>query len=280
MRTWFITGGTPGGFGMAYADAALESGDRVVLTTRRPEELRGWAAPYGDRVLVLPLDVTDTKQVEAAVAEAESRFGGIDVLVNNAGRGWYGSVEGMDDRALRKVMELNFFAVLAVTRAALPGMRRRRSGWIVNMSSVAGLVGIQGFGFYSAAKFALEGLTEVLRQEVEPFGIKVLAVEPAAFRTRAYAGFADESVDGDLPDYRPMLAEVRAGMIEQDGRQPGDPARGVRAVLAALTQDDPPRRLVLGSAGYDAVAGQLEGMLAELRGQEAVARGADFPPGR
>ncbi|MEV0159937.1 SDR family NAD(P)-dependent oxidoreductase [Nonomuraea fuscirosea] len=280
MRTWFITGGTPGGFGMAYADAALESGDRVVLTTRRPEELRGWAAPYGDRVLVLPLDVTDTKQVEAAVAEAESRFGGIDVLVNNAGRGWYGSVEGMDDRALRKVMELNFFAVLAVTRAALPGMRRRRSGWIVNMSSVAGLVGIQGFGFYSAAKFALEGLTEVLRQEVEPFGIKVLAVEPAAFRTRAYAGFADESVDGDLPDYRPMLAEVRAGMIEQDGRQPGDPARGVRAVLAALNQDDPPRRLVLGSAGYDAVAGQLEGMLAELRGQEAVARGADFPPGR
>ncbi len=280
MRTWFITGGTPGGFGMAYADAALESGDRVVLTTRRPEELRGWAAPYGDRVLVLPLDVTDTKQVEAAVAEAESRFGGIDVLVNNAGRGWYGSVEGMDDRALRKVMELNFFAVLAVTRAALPGMRRRRSGWIVNMSSVAGLVGIQGFGFYSAAKFALEGLTEVLRQEVEPFGIKVLAVEPAAFRTRAYAGFADESVDGDLPDYRPMLAEVRAGMIEQDGRQPGDPARGVRAVLAALTQDDPPRRLVLGSVGYDAVAGQLEGMLAELRGQEAVARGADIPPGR
>ncbi|MEV4073261.1 SDR family NAD(P)-dependent oxidoreductase [Nonomuraea fuscirosea] len=280
MRTWFITGGTPGGFGMAYADAALESGDRVVLTTRRPEELRGWAAPYGDRVLVLPLDVTDTKQVEAAVAEAESRFGGIDVLVNNAGRGWYGSVEGMDDRALREVMELNFFAVLAVTRAALPGMRRRRSGWIVNMSSVAGLVGIQGFGFYSAAKFALEGLTEVLRQEVEPFGIKVLAVEPGAFRTRAYAGFAGESVDGDLPDYRPMLAEVRAGMIEQDGRQPGDPVRGVRAVLAALTQDDPPRRLVLGSAGYDAVTGQLEGMLAELRGQEAVARGADFPPGR
>ncbi|MEV4083521.1 SDR family NAD(P)-dependent oxidoreductase [Nonomuraea fuscirosea] len=280
MRTWFITGGTPGGFGMAYADAALESGDRVVLTTRRPEELRGWAAPYSDRVLVLPLDVTDTKQVEAAVAEAESRFGGIDVLVNNAGRGWYGSVEGMDDRALREVMELNFFAVLAVTRAALPGMRRRRSGWIVNMSSVAGLVGIQGFGFYSAAKFALEGLTEVLRQEVEPFGIKVLAVEPGAFRTRAYAGFAGESVDGDLPDYRPMLAEVRAGMIEQDGRQPGDPVRGVRAVLAALTQDDPPRRLVLGSAGYDAVTGQLEGMLAELRGQEAVARGADFPPGR
>ncbi|GAA1641935.1 oxidoreductase [Nonomuraea maheshkhaliensis] len=280
MQTWFITGGTPGGFGMAYADAALEGGDRVVLTTRRPEELRGWAAPYGDRVFVLPLDVTDTKQVEAAVAEAESRYGAIDVLVNNAGRGWFGSVEGMDETALRDEIELNFFSVLAVTRAVLPGMRRRGSGWIVNMSSVAGLVGIKGFGFYSAAKFALEGMTEVLRQEVAPFGIKVLAVEPAAFRTRAYAGFAAESVDDDLPAYRPMLTEVRAAMVAQDGRQPGDPVRGVRAVLAAMSQDDPPRRLVLGSEGYDAVAGQLEAMLSELRGQEAVARGADFPPGR
>ncbi len=280
MKTWFITGGTPGGFGMAYADAALEGGDRVVLTTRRPEELRGWAAPYGDRVFVLPLDVTDTKQVEAAVAEVESRYGAIDVLVNNAGRGWFGSVEGMDETALRYEIELNFFSVLAVTRAVLPGMRRRRSGWIVNMSSVAGLVGIQGFGFYSAAKFALEGMTEVLRQEVAPFGIKVLAVEPAAFRTRAYAGFAAESVDDDLPEYRPMLAEVRAAMVAQDGRQPGDPVRGVRAVLAAMNQDDPPRRLVLGSEGYDTVVGQLEAMLSELRGQEAVARGADFPPGQ
>ncbi|MEU8365183.1 SDR family NAD(P)-dependent oxidoreductase [Nonomuraea sp. NPDC048882] len=280
MKTWFITGGTPGGFGMAYADAALEGGDRVVLTTRRPEELRGWAAPYGDRVFVLPLDVTDTKQVEAAVAEVESRYGAIDVLVNNAGRGWFGSVEGMDETALRYEIELNFFSVLAVTRAVLPGMRRRRSGWIVNMSSVAGLVGIQGFGFYSAAKFALEGMTEVLRQEVAPFGIKVLAVEPAAFRTRAYAGFAAESVDDDLPEYRPMLAEVRAAMVAQDGRQPGDPVGGVRAVLAAMNQDDPPRRLVLGSEGYDTVVGQLEAMLSELRGQEAVARGADFPPGQ
>ncbi|MEU8397068.1 SDR family NAD(P)-dependent oxidoreductase [Nonomuraea sp. NPDC048892] len=280
MKTWFITGGTPGGFGMAYADAALEGGGRVVLTTRRPEELRGWAAPYGDRVFVLPLDVTDTKQVEAAVAEVESRYGAIDVLVNNAGRGWFGSVEGMDETALRYEIELNFFSVLAVTRAVLPGMRRRRSGWIVNMSSVAGLVGIQGFGFYSAAKFALEGMTEVLRQEVAPFGIKVLAVEPAAFRTRAYAGFAAESVDDDLPEYRPMLAEVRAAMVAQDGRQPGDPVRGVRAVLAAMNQDDPPRRLVLGSEGYDTVVGQLEAMLSELRGQEAVARGADFPPGQ
>lgn len=276
MKTWYITGGTPGGFGMAYANAALESGDRVVLTTRRPEELREWAASHRERALVLPLNVTDNQQIRQTVAEAESRFGGIDVLVNNAGRGWYGSVEGMDDAALRKVFELNFFSVLALTRAVLPGMRSRGSGWIVNMSSVAGLVGVLGFGFYTAAKFAVEGLTEVLRQEVAPFGVKVLAVEPGAFRTRAYAGFADEPVEESVPEYGPMLEKVRAGMIAQDGRQPGDPDRGARAVIAALNQHDPPKRLVLGSAGYDAVAGHLDAMIAELHGQEALARSADF----
>ncbi|GAA2827688.1 SDR family NAD(P)-dependent oxidoreductase [Nonomuraea rubra] len=277
MKTWYITGGTPGGFGMAYANAALEAGDRVVLTTRRPAELSDWAARHPERALVLPVDVTDTRQVQESVAEAESRFGGIDVLVNNAGRGWYGSVEGMSDADVRRTFELNFFSVLAVTRAVLPGMRRRGGGSIINMSSVAGLVGVPGFGIYTAAKFAIEGLTEVLRQEVEPFGIRVLAVEPGAFRTRAYSGFADEPIDEHLTDYQPMLAAVRAAMIEQDGRQPGDPDRGARAVVAAIDQDVLPKRLVLGGAGYDAVAGHLDAMIAELRGQEAIARGADFP---
>ncbi|MEV4760825.1 SDR family NAD(P)-dependent oxidoreductase [Micromonospora sp. NPDC049559] len=277
MRTWFITGGTPGGFGMAYADVVLDRGDRVVLTARRPDELRDWAARHGDAALVLPLDVTDAEQVRLAVAEAERRFGGIDVLVNNAGRGWYGSVEGMDEAAVRKTFELNFFSVLRVTRAVLPGMRARRAGCVVNMSSVAGLVGVPGFGFYTAAKFAIEGLTEVLRQEVAPFGIRVLAVEPGAFRTRAYAGFADEPVEEDVEAYRPLLEAVRTGMIEQDGRQPGDPVRGAEAVVAAVDRDPAPRRLVLGGAGYDRVADNLEAMLAELRADEAVSRGADFP---
>ncbi|OZV80991.1 short-chain dehydrogenase/reductase [Micromonospora echinospora] len=277
MRTWFITGGTPGGFGMAYADVVLGRGDRVVLTARRPDELRDWAARHGDDALVLPLDVTDAEQIRLAVAAAERRFGSIDVLVNNAGRGWYGSVEGMDEAAVRNMFELNFFSVLRVTRAVLPGMRARRAGCIVNMSSVAGLVGVPGFGFYTAAKFAVEGLTEVLRQEVAPFGIRVLAVEPGAFRTRAYAGFADEPVEEGVEEYRSMLATVRASMIEQNGRQPGDPVRGVEAVVAAVDRGQAPRRLVLGSAGYDRVADNLEAMLAELRADEAVSRGADFP---
>ncbi|QZT54835.1 SDR family NAD(P)-dependent oxidoreductase [Mycolicibacterium austroafricanum] len=277
MRTWFITGGTPGGFGMAFADAALDAGDRVALTVRRPEELDGWAREHGDRVLVVPLDVTDPEQVRVAVKATEERFGGIDVLVNNAGRGWAGTVEGMDESELRAMFELNFFAVLSVLRAALPGMRARRGGWIVNVSSVAGLRGVTGFGHYSATKFAVEAITGVLRDEVAPWGINVMAVEPAAFRTRAYSGFADEPVREPVSEYRALLQGVREAMIAQDGMQPGDPRRGARAVLAAMAQDPPPHRLVLGGDGFDAVKAELEAALAELHENETLSRGADFP---
>ncbi|MET7402366.1 SDR family NAD(P)-dependent oxidoreductase [Dactylosporangium sp. NPDC005572] len=277
MRTWFITGGTPGGFGMAYAEAALEAGDRVVLTARRTEPLDSWAKTLRDRVLVLPLDVTDAPAVRDAVAAAEARFGGIDVLVNNAGRGWVGSVEGMPDAAVRDLFELNFFAVLTVTRAVLPGMRARGTGWIVNMSSVAGLRGVVGFGYYTAAKHAIEGLTAVLREEVADLGIRVLAVEPGAFRTHAYAGFAGEALREPVAAYAPLLERVRATMIDQDGRQPGDPARGARAVLQAMSQDPPPHRLVLGGDAFEAVTAELEAALAGIRAGEGLARGADFP---
>ncbi|MCT7661450.1 SDR family NAD(P)-dependent oxidoreductase [Mycobacterium deserti] len=275
-RNWFITGGTPGGFGMAFAEAALDIGDRVVLTARRPAELAEWAQTHGDRVLVLPLDVTDAGEVQKAVGAAEKRFGGIDVLVNNAGRGWYGSIEGMNEAAVRAMFELNFFAVLSVVRAALPGMRARGDGWIINMSSVAGLRGVTGFGYYSATKFAVEAVTEALREEVAPMGVRVMAVEPGAFRTRAYAGFADEPIEEAIAEYRPMLEEVLAAMIAQDGKQPGDPRRGARAVIAAMAQNPPPRRLVLGSEGFDAVVATLEDSLAEIRARETLSRGADF----
>ncbi|BCI55401.1 short-chain dehydrogenase/reductase [Mycolicibacterium litorale] len=278
-RNWFITGGTPGGFGMAFAEAALEIGDRVALTARRPAELADWARAHGDRVLVVPLDVTDAEQVREAVAAVETRFGGVDVLVNNAGRGWYGSIEGMPDADVRKMFELNFFGVLSVIRAVLPGMRARGSGWIVNISSVAGLRGQTGFGYYSASKFAVEAVTEVLREEVAPFGIQVMAVEPGAFRTRAYSGFADEPVAESVTGYESVLEGVRAAMVAQDGLQPGDPQRGARAVVAAMAEDPPPRRLVLGNDGFDVVAATLESTLAELRAHEALSRGADFPRG-
>lgn len=276
-RTWFITGGTPGNFGMAFAEAALETGDRVVLTSRRPQELTTWTQQYGDRVLVVSMDVTDTAAVRRAVRTAEEHFGGIDVLVNNAGRGWFGSIEGMDESALRGMFELNFFGVLSVTRAVLPGMRARGSGWIVNVSSVAGLVAAPGFGYYSATKFAVEAVTDALRDEVAAHGISVLAVEPGAFRTNAYTGFADEPVAEPIPEYHDMLKEVRAAFVEMDGAQPGDPRRGARAVIAAMAQEPPPRRLVLGNGGYDAVVDALQQSLADIRANETLSRSADFP---
>ncbi|MCE3035982.1 SDR family NAD(P)-dependent oxidoreductase [Streptomyces sp. CMSTAAHL-2] len=279
MRTWFITGGTPGGFGMAYADAALELGDNVVLTARRPHLLDDWAARHGDRVLVRQLDVTDAPQTHEAVRAAEDRFGRIDVLVNNAGRGWCGSIEGMPDSDVRTSFELNFFSVTRMLRAVLPGMRERRSGWIINMSSVAGLRSVPGFGYYSAAKYAIEGLTDALRHEVAPFGIKVMAVEPGAFRTRAYASFADEAVKETADAYLPLVNSVRASMIEQDGRQPGDPHRGVRAVVDAMNSPTPPRRIVLGADGHASVQAQLTDMVAELGAFETASRSADFPSG-
>jgi len=277
MTTWFITGGTPGGFGMAYADVALERGDNVVLTARRPHLLEEWAARHRDRVLVHALDVTDAAQVHDAVRAAEERFDGIDVLVNNAGRGWYGSVEGTPDSGVRASFELNFFSVAEMLRAVLPGMRKRGHGWIINMSSIAGLRSVPGFGYYSAAKYALEGLTDALRHEVAPFGIKVLAVEPGAFRTHAYTAFADETVNETVDAYVPLIESIRSSMIEQDGRQAGDPYRGVRAVVQAMNSTNPPRRIILGADGYEAVQGQLADMAAELRAFEAASRSADFP---
>ena len=276
-RRWFITGGTPGGFGVAFAEAALETGDRVVLTSRRPHELATWADQYGDRVLIVSMDVTDAAQVQRAVRAAEEHLGGIDVLVNNAGRGWFGSIEAMDESSVRSMFELNFFAVLSVTRAVLPGMRARGNGWIVNVSSVAGLVAAPGFGYYSATKFAIEAVTDALRDEVAAQGISVLAVEPGAFRTNAYAGFANEPVAELISEYHDMLEQVRATFVGMDGTQPGDPRRGARAVIAAMEQDSPPRRLVLGNSGYDAVIDTLEQNLADIRVNETLSRSADFP---
>ncbi|MEU4243554.1 SDR family NAD(P)-dependent oxidoreductase [Actinoplanes sp. NPDC026619] len=272
MKSWFITGGTPGGLGVAFADEALSRGDRVALTTRKPDQL----IPH-DRLLLLPADVTDPAQVGAAVAKAEAEFGGIDVVVNNAGRGWVGSVEGMPDQSVRDLFELNFFAVLSVLRAVLPGMRARRAGTVVNISSVAGLAGVPGFGYYTAAKHAIEGVTDVLRREAEPFGIRVLAVEPGAFRTNAYAGFAAEPVDEGIGDYDQLLSAVQTAMVEQDGKQPGDPRKAARAVVDAVYADQPPRQLVLGGAGFDRAVSHLGEVLAGIRATEETSRGVDFP---
>jgi NAD(P)-dependent dehydrogenase (short-subunit alcohol dehydrogenase family) len=276
VKTWLITGGTSG-FGTAYAEAALEKGGQVVLTARKVEQLRDWADRHGDRALVLPLDVTDPSGVAEAVAAAETRFGRIDVLVNNAGGGTHGSVEDTDEAAVRSAFEVNFFGAVTVIRAVLPGMRARRQGCIVNMSSVGGLLAFPGVGYYNAAKFALEGISESLRQEVEPLGIQVLVVEPGAFRTRAEATGYTESAAPVRADYAGTVGVLRDALTAMNGSQPGDPRRAARAVVDAVDSGRPPRHLVLGATGYEQVTAKLEAMLAEIRGLEHVARGADFP---
>lgn len=267
--TWFITGAATG-FGRAFADYALAQGYNVVATARRTERLGDLAARAPDRVLILPLDVTDPAAGEAAVAAAVARFGAIDVLLNNAGYGTVGAVEETPEVELRAQMETNFFGAVAMIRAVLPGMRGRRAGAIVNMSSLGGQLSFGGFGAYSASKFALEGLSEALAQEVAPFGLKVLIVEPGAFRTD-FAGGALRQMP-ELAAYRDIVGGTRDFARAMHGTQQGDPAKAARAIDEALCAASTPLRLQLGADAVDMVRAHAEGLLADLKTWETVAR--------
>ena len=265
-RVWMITG-TSSGFGRAIADAVLARGDRLMATARRAEALADLADH--ERAHVAALDVTDPGAREAAVAEAIERFGRIDVLVNNAGRTQVGAVEETTDEELRFLFELHFFAPAALTRAVLPHMRRQGSGAIVQMSSVGGQVTAPGFGAYCATKFALEGLTETLRDEVAGFGIHTLIVEPGAFRTglfRPGSAYLSEAMD----EYADSVGPTRDYVEQGDGTQPGDPAKAAAAILTALDAEQPPLRLVLGEDAIANVEGRLERLSAELQSWREV----------
>jgi NAD(P)-dependent dehydrogenase (short-subunit alcohol dehydrogenase family) len=268
MRVWLVTGASSG-FGRAIAEAALARGDSVVATGRRTEELRDLG---GDpSVHVVRLDVTDAAQRESAVAAALDRFGRIDVLVNNAGRTQVGAVEETTDDELRMLFDLHFFGPAALTRLVLPTMRRQGGGAIVQMSSVGGQVTAPGFGAYCSTKFALEGLTETLRDEVQGFGIRTMIVEPGAFRTGLFRpGAAYESAA--MPEYGQVVGPTRAYVRDNDGLQPGDPAKAAEAIVSALDADEPPLRLVLGADAIGNVRARLDRLAAELRAWEAVGR--------
>jgi NAD(P)-dependent dehydrogenase (short-subunit alcohol dehydrogenase family) len=259
-RVWLITGASSG-FGRAIAEAALARGDAVVATARRTDGLDDLAP--GERVHVLPLDVTDAAQREAVVAEALERFGRIDVLVNNAGRTQVGAVEETTEEELRALFDLHFFAPAALTRAVLPHMRRQGSGAIVQMSSVGGQVTAPGFGAYCATKFALEGLTETLRDEVAGFGIHTLIVEPGAFRTGLFRpGAAYESAE--MPEYADTVGPTREYVRNNDGAQPGDPVKAAAAIIGALDAEEPPLRLVLGEDAIGNIEQRQQALAAEL----------------
>jgi NAD(P)-dependent dehydrogenase (short-subunit alcohol dehydrogenase family) len=265
-RTWLITGATSG-FGRTITEAALDRGDSVVATSRRTDGLDDLAGD--DRVLVARLDVTDAAQREAAVAAALDRFGRIDVLVNNAGRTQVGAVEETTDDELRYLFDLHFFAPAALTRLVLPTMRAQGSGAIVQMSSVGGQVTAPGFGAYCATKFALEGLSETLQAEVEPFGIRVLIVEPGAFRTGLFRPDAAYLSD-EMPEYADTVGPTRAYVRDGHLEQPGDPVKAAAAIVAALDADEPPLRLVLGEDAIGNIRQRLQGVSAELDAWAAV----------
>ena len=260
-RPWFITGSSAG-FGPALALAALDAGANVVATARRPETLESLVSRAPERALAIALDVTDQKQIDAAVTAATERFGGIDVLVNNAGLASVGAVEELDDDALRQLMDVMFFGPVALVQAVLPGMRERRRGSIVQMSSMGGQVSMPGFGAYCAAKFALEAMSEALAGEVAPHGIGVLIVEPGAFATSF--GAARSQVSPDSGHYVDTVGPQRAAVAGMDGSQPGDPAKAAAAILAALDAPSPPRRLALGDDAVEYIGATLDARRAQL----------------
>lgn len=270
---WFITGASSG-FGRAFAQHALDRGYRVVATARSTARLADLAAAAPDRVLLQPLDVTSAAQAEAAVAAALARFGRVDVLFNNAGYGIVGAVEETPDAELRAQLETNFFGAVNVIKAVLPALRRQRSGAIVNISSMGGQMSFGGFGAYSASKFALEGLSEALAQEVASFGIKVLIVEPGSFRT-SFAADALKHMPV-LDAYRDIVGGTREFAHGMHGTQAGNPAKVPVVIELALAASPTPLRLQLGADAIDAVRAHSEQLLHDLATWESTGRDTGF----
>ena len=274
-RTWFITGASRG-LGRSFAQAALAAGDRVAATARDTSALEQLVAEHGDAVVPIELDVTDHDAAFAAVAQAHERLGRLDVVVNNAGYGLSGAVEEVSEEQARRQIEVNVFGALWVTQAALPILRDQGSGWIVQVSSIGGLAAFPLTGIYHASKWALEGFSESLRQEVASFGIKVLMVEPSGFRTDWAGSSMERAQPIDAYQGVEAIAQRRASQQEENnGAQPGNPELAAQALLATLDRDDPPFRLLLGNIAYDVAVDRYQSRLEEFRAGERVARGAD-----
>ncbi|NMO50665.1 SDR family NAD(P)-dependent oxidoreductase [Actinoplanes sp. TBRC 11911] len=274
MSTWLITG-TSTGFGRALAEAVLERGDDAVVTARDVSTVEDLAKAYPEKALALALDVTDQTQIERVVREAEARFGGVDVLVNNAGYGYRGAVEEADDEDVRRLFATNFFGPVTLIQKVLPGMRERRRGAIVNVSSIGARITLPGSAHYSASKAALEGMSGSLRREVEPLGITVMAVEPGNFRT----DFAGRSLTGAktvIADYEPTVGPRRKGTDQSHGTQPGDPKKLAQALITVLESGRAPQLLVLGSDAVQNFEGVLESQRADLDAWRSVGTSTDL----
>jgi len=274
-KVWFITGCSTG-FGRELAKHLLENGYRVVVTARNADKVDDLVAINKENALAINLDVTDKAQVAHAVTKAEAHFGRIDVLVNNAGFGYFGAIEESDEREVRSMFETNFWGLAEMTRAVLPKMRAEKTGTIVNISSIGGLVGFPGVGYYNATKFAVNGFSEALQKEVAPLGINVITVEPSGFRTD-WAGRSANEATHKIDDYAETAGANQAAIRGYSGNQPGDPVRAAKAIVQAVESENPPLNLLLGRAALKNARLKLETLKQDFDAWSQVTEDADFP---
>jgi NAD(P)-dependent dehydrogenase (short-subunit alcohol dehydrogenase family) len=273
-KVWLITG-CSGGFGKILAEDALRRGDKVVATARDKTSLASLLTQYPETARTLDLDVTQSSSIESAIMDVEATFGRLDILVNNAGHGFMGAIEEGTPDEYRPLFEVNVFGLIEMTRAALPLMRRTGNGRIVNLSSGAGIVGMGGHGYYNATKFAVEGLSEALAQEVAPFGIRVVIVEPGPFRTD-FLGRSIKVAENAIPAYNETGGHARSYRDNNDGRQPGDPHKAVSVMLKAIDSDNPPLHLPLGPRAHELARNKLAAFEHDMNAWESVSIATDY----
>ena len=272
---WFITGCSTG-FGRELAKLILKRGWRVVATARRPEQLADLVAGHEQDALAVQLDVAKPGQIKQALEQAQACFGHIDVLVNNAGYGYLAAIEEGEDEQVRALFETNFFGLVALTNAVLPDMRARRRGHIVNISSIGGLTSFAATGYYHAAKYAVEGMSESLAIELAPLGIKVTVVEPGPFRTD-WAGRSLLESKTVIEDYDSTAGERRRQSRARSGQQQGDPVRGAEAIIRAVISDNAPLRLLLGKPAFDLAEKKLAMLRKDFDDWRETTFSADYP---
>jgi len=275
---WLITGCSTG-FGRELSRAVLARGYRAVITARNPKSVEDLVAGREGQAIALALDVTDPRQVDDAVRQAEQAFGRIDVLVNNAGIGYFGAIEESDEAEVRRMFEINVFGLARMTQAVLPGMRKRRSGHVVNIASIGGIRAFPAVGFYNATKFAVVGLSEALSLEVAPLGIKVTIVEPSGFRTD-WAGRSANEAKQQIADYAETAGKNQASIRGYSGKQPGDPVKAAEAIIKAVESPEPPLHLLLGKAALKGARWKLDLMKKDFDAWAPTTEGADFPEGQ
>ncbi len=274
-KVWIITGCSTG-FGRELAKEVLQNGDKVAVTARNPDDVNDIVANAGANAIALKLDVTKPDEIEAAVQQTIATFGRIDVLVNNAGIGYFGAIEESEDAAVRKMFEINVFGLAKMTQAVLPFMRKQRAGHIVNIASIGGLRSFPAVGFYNATKYAVDGLSEALAKETAHLGIKVTIVCPSGFRTD-WAGRSAENSSIIIEDYATTAGQNKADIRGYSGNQPGDPVRAAKAIVKAVDSDKPPLRLLLGVAALKGARLKLDELKHDFDNWEDTTVGADFP---